>query len=172
MPLPLPVIGKLLWRYRRAIGIALAVLGLIAGFLLYRHSLIERGREEGKAEVQVLWDADTIARDKATADAIAKAEADKAAAIANNAKELEDAYTKLDAVAADRDNVDGLLKRARDQVRALAASQATGQRGIDAFAGIAARAAEVDRRLADYDQSCQRDAIRFQALQDQIRPQL
>jgi hypothetical protein len=160
-----PLLTKLPWK---AIGVAALVLLLTWRALAW----VEGERDEREAEIRVLWEADTAARDKVSAEAIAKAEADKAIQLALNAQELEHAKEKLAAASADRDAVAGLLNRARDQVRRLAANEATGQRGADVFAGIAARAAEVDQRLADYDAACRRDAIRLQALQDQLRPQL
>jgi hypothetical protein len=162
----------LAWRFRRLIAYGLAAAALIGGALWYRASLIADGRAAGEAAVRVLWAADTAARDKAAAGAIAKAEADKAAAAANNAKELRDANEKLVSIAGERDGVLGLLQSARGEVRALAARAATGQLGADVVARIAASAAEVDRRLADYDTACRRDAVRFEALQRQIAGQM
>jgi biopolymer transport protein ExbB/TolQ len=146
-----------------------AVLALIAWQI---HAYGERREQDGRAAVQALWDADTKARDEATAKAIA-AQAAAAEAQRKANEEIERDYeAKLAGVAADRDGVERMLREARDQVRRLAASAATGERGIDALAGIAARAAEVDRRLVEYDAACRADAVRLQALQDQIRPQL
>jgi hypothetical protein len=165
------VIPPHLWPWKLIGRIALPV-AVVALAWWQVTSYAERRADAREAEIRALWEADAAKRDKVAAEANAKAEADKAAQLAANAKEMDDARKELAAIAADRDTVDGLLRRARDQVRALAASAATGERGLDALAGIAARAAEVDRRLADYDAACRRDSVRFAALQEQIRGQL
>lgn len=166
--IPAPLLAKLRalpWRLIGAVALVLLVWWQI-------HAYAERKADAREAEIRALWEADTAKRDKVAADANAKAEADKAAQLAANAKEMEDARKELAAIAADRDTVDGLLRRARSEVSRFAASAATGERGLDALAGIAARAAEVDRRLVEYDASCRRDAVRFGALQEQVRGQL
>jgi hypothetical protein len=132
----------------------------------------ERRELDGRAAVQQLWDDDRLAWEAVNAQQVADNQAREAAAMENNARVIRDANDQLAAIAADRDGLVGLLHQARDQVRRHAAAQATGQRGIDALTGIAARAAEVDRRLADYDSACRRDAVRFSALQDEIRGQI
>lgn len=163
---------KLAWTFRRQIGYVLAALVLITAFLWYRHSLIQTGMEQGREQIRALWKADTAARDKAASDAIQSArEREEAARKANEAR-LADANSQLVTIAGERDSVERLLQSARGQIRGLAASQASGERGIDVLTGIAARAAEVDRRLADYDRACRADAVRFSALQEQIRGQL
>jgi len=161
-----------LLKYRKLIGYGIAVLLVLSLFFAYRHSLIKMGREQGRAQVQALWDQDKAAwlatNAKIEADALAKVEAAKA----QNAEVLRNANESLVSIAGERDSVERLLQSARDQVRSLVSAQATSQRGIDVATRIAASAAEVDRRLADYDSACRRDAVRFQALQDQIRGQL
>lgn len=146
-----------------------AVLALIAWQI---HAYGERREQEGRDAVQALWAADTLARDKAASDAIAAARAAQEAQRKQNEVIESEYQARLASIAADRDSVERMLREARDQVRSLAAAEATGQRGLDALAGIAARAAEVDRRLVEYDAACRADAVRLQALQDQIRPQL
>ena len=47
---------SILWQYRKWIGYGLAVLAILAMFLSYRHSLIKMGREQGRAEIRILWD--------------------------------------------------------------------------------------------------------------------
>jgi hypothetical protein len=161
-----------LLKYRKWIGYGLAVVLLVGLFLAYRHSLIEMGDKRGAARIQALWDRDTAKRDTLEAKLIADAKARQAATEANNAKVLQDATQALVSIADQRDDTERLLQSARDQVRSLSASQATSQRGADVAARIAASAAEVDRRLADYDAACSRDSVRLKALQDQIRGQL
>lgn len=151
-------------------GIAGAVIA--AGVLGYGHSRYKAG----KAAEHALWAADTAARDKAAAEAIAAQKAAELAAQAHNQEIQTDANTKLAAIAADRDNLSGMLRRADDRIRSLAAAKATGDLGISVATGIATRAEEARRAIETqydvYDRACQRDAVRFQALQDQIRPQL
>lgn len=164
-----PFLGKVPWKL---VGAGVVVLLLWWQVYAYAERKAERRADARESEIRELWRVDTLKRDKATADAIAIEVARAEAQRLENAKELEDAHKQLAAIAADRDSVDSLLRRARDQVRALAASAATGERGLDALTGIAARAEALDRRLADYDAACQRDAVRFEALQNQLRPQL
>jgi hypothetical protein len=146
-----------------------AILALIAWQI---HAYGERREQEGRDAVKALWAADTAARDKAASDAIAAANAAAEAQRKQNEVIESEYQARLASIAADRDSVERMLREARDQVRRLAAAEASGQRGLDALAGIARRAAEVDRRLADYDAACRRDATRLDALQRQIRPQM
>jgi hypothetical protein len=157
---------------RRLIAYGLA--GAALAFLLWRviDGYGDRREARGKAAVQALWDADTAARDKATADAIAEVAKRETAARAANVEIIRDANEKLVAIASERDSLLGLLRAARGEVRSLASRAATDQLGADVVARIAASAAEVDRRLADYDAACRRDAVRFEALQRQIAGQL
>jgi hypothetical protein len=126
----------------------------------------------GKAEMKALWVKDNAARDRADADRVAADLKHQADNQQSNERRLDDANKDLVAIAGERDGVERLLNNARNQIRSLAASEATSQLGTAIATGIAARAAEVDRRLADYDSACRRDAVRFTALQDQIRGQL
>lgn len=150
----------------------LAGAGLLALIAWQIHAYGERREQDGRAAVQALWEADSAARQSATDKAIAAAAAAQEAQRQHNEVIEREYQEQLAGIAADRDGVYRLLQQARGEVRRLAASEATGQRGLDALAGIAARAAEVDRRLADYDAACQRDAVRLEALQRQVRPQL
>jgi len=67
------------WTY----GLLLAV-ALIAGIAWYSHV---KGEDTGRAEVQALWDADKVARDKAAQAAVAKRDAQNAAQVAQTAKD-------------------------------------------------------------------------------------
>lgn len=157
----------LLKHWRIGLGAA-----LLAGLLWGIYSYGNKRESAGRAAVEALWKADTVAREKATDEAIAKAEADKAAALANNVKVTEDANQALRAIAADRDSLAERLRAYQNSLRSLSARQATDQRGLDVAAGIASRAAEADRLYDEYDTACRNDAVRFKALQDELRPQL
>lgn len=164
-----PLLAKLPWKM---IGYAVAAIA-IAWFARGRIDAYGDRRERaGEARIQAKWDADTQARQAATDKAIADAKAAEEQAKTNNAEVLKDANEKLVAIAADRDSLSGLLRQARDQVRAIAASAATSQLGADVAAGIARRQGEIDAAHDEYDTKCRRDAVRFGALQDQIRGQL
>jgi hypothetical protein len=160
-PLPWKLIGR----------IAVPVLVLLVAWWQIR-SYADRVADGREAEIRALWEADTAARDKVAAKAIADSAAREKVALERNRDIEADYLAKLAVADAGRDDTLRLLQRARDQVRAIAASEATGQRGLDALSGVAARAAEVDRRLVEYDASCRRDSVRFGALQEQIRGQL
>jgi hypothetical protein len=160
-PLPWKLIGR----------IAVPVLVLLVAVWQVR-AYADRVADGREAEIRALWEADTAARDLAAVQAVAAATALAKAALERNRDIEADYLAKLAAADAGRDDTLRLLQRARDQVRAIAGREATGQRGLDALAGVAARAAEVDRRLAEYDASCRRDAVRLAALQAEIRPQL
>jgi hypothetical protein len=151
--------------------IAVPVLVLLVAWWSIR-SYADRVADAREAEIRALWESDTAARDKAAADAIAESAAREKVALERNRDIEADYLAKLAAADAGRDDTLRLLQRARDQVSALAGREATGQRGLDALTGVAARAAEVDRRLVEYDAACRRDAVRFGALQEQVRGQL
>lgn len=151
---------------------------LIAGVLGYGYSQKRAGIASGKAEIQALWDADTLARDKATAEAIADAEAAKVAALQHNQEVEREYQEKLAAVVASRDQYVGLFERARDQVRAISTRE--GASITDALRTGEARGAErigiVARRV---EAACERipaearmNADQLDSLIEVIRPQL
>jgi len=153
---------------------AIALLVLAAAWWLHSYGSKCRaeGEASGEARITLQWQADTAARDKATADAIAAAQKRAENAKKHNDEVLTDANAKLAAIDADRTSLSGLLHHANDQIHRLTAGQASDRLGLDVLTGIAARTAEVDRRYDEYDRACQRDAVRFGALQDQLREQL
>jgi len=160
------VIGLLRY-WKLALGAA-----LLAALLWGVHSYGVRRYKAGEAARQALWEADAHARDKATADAIAAVQERERQAVAHNVEVIRDANEKLVAIAADRESLAGRVRDYENSLRRLSAGQATSQLGADVGAGIAARAAAVDAAYDAYDRACQRDAVRFGALQDQIRGQL
>lgn len=170
--IPLIQLPALAWKYRRLLVYGIAVLLVLSLFFAYRHSLIKMGRDEGRAEVQALWQKDKAAwiatNEKIEADAKAQIEATRA----KNVEVLKNANEQLLAIAADRDSLSGMLRDASDRIRRLASSAATSQRGADVAAGIAARQREIDEAYDAYDKACRRDAVRFQKLQQQIGQQM
>lgn len=144
-----------------------AAIVLLALWAVHHH-----GYNAGKATVQAAWDKDRAARAEADAR-VMQAQAELEAANRARNEVIEREYKdKLAAIAADRDSIAGRVREYESRLRSLSAAQATGQRGLDAIAGIAARQREMDELFDNYDKSCQRDAIRFRALQDEIRPQV
>ncbi len=154
----------------------IAFAALSGGVAWFSHVRYEAGEDAGKAKVQALWDADKKALSETNAKILAEAAAREKAAQVKNTEVLRDTNAQLVAIAADRDSLADRMRDYQDRIRRLAASAATSERGVDVAAGIASRAQEAERAVRQqydrYDVSCQRDAVRFQALQDQIRPQL
>lgn len=167
--IPWALLKVLPWR---KIGYVAAGVAMVAGALWYRHSLIASGDAAGAARVQALWDADTTARKAAVDKAIAAVATRENAARAANMEIMEYANTQLVAIAADRDSLSGLLRSAEDRVRRLASSEATDHTLADVAARVAARQREIDALYDAYDRACRRDAVRLDALQREIRPQL
>lgn len=166
----------LLWRFRYVIaGLALAA---VVWWQVTAYGARERkaGEAAGRSAVEVLWQADTAARDAADAKIAADTAARLEAARVTNQEVLADANSQLIAIAADRDSLARRMSDSQNRIRALAASAATSQLGTDVAAGIARAAEEARRSIEErydaYDKSCQRDAVRFSALQEQLRPQL
>lgn len=159
---------KIAWSFRKWIWAILAIIAM--SVLAYR--LHHAGVKAGRAQIQALWDADTAKRDRVEADEIARQRASAEATRASNEQRLKDANAQLLAIAADRDSLGRMYLQASGEVRRLASSAATSQRGADVGAGIAARSAALEEAFDAYDRACQRDAVRFKALQDEIRPQL
>lgn len=155
-------------KYRKLLAYGLSLLLIL--FLAYR--LHHSGVKSGRAEVQAKWDADTAKRDKVAADEIAKQAADAEATRKHNDEVLKNANAQLLAIAADRDSLGRMYLQASDQVRRLASGQATDKLGLDVASGIASRSAALEAAFDSYDRACQRDAVRFSALQDEIREQL
>jgi DNA anti-recombination protein RmuC len=160
----------------RLIACAAAGLALVSGVLWFSHVRYKAGEAAGTAKVTEQWQADTKARDAADAAIRAQNAAAVEAARQTNQEALADANTQLQAIAADRDSLARRMSDTANRVRTLASAAATSQLGTDVAAGIARRAEEayrgIEERWDAYDKSCQRDAVRFSALQDQIRPQL
>jgi hypothetical protein len=167
------MIPPLPWKLIARIAVPVLVL-LVAWWQLvsFGNRREAEGLKAGKAEVQALWDADKAAwlavNDKLKADNLAR----ELAAQSNNAKVIEHANAELAAIAADRDSLSGLLREAENRVRRLASGQATDRLGLAVASGIASRAAEIDRLRDEYDRACRRDAVRMQALQEQVRGQM
>jgi hypothetical protein len=128
------------------------------------------GYKAGVAEITAKWQTDTAKRDKADADERAREQKRYDDAVTHGSEVLKDANEKLLAIAADRDSLGGMLRRAQDGLRRAEAAAHTNQLGADVVAGIASRASELEAAFDNYDRACQRDAVRFHALQEQVRP--
>lgn len=166
----------LAWKFRYLIGgIALAA---VVWWQVTAYGARERkaGEAAGRSAVEVLWQADTAARDAADAKIAADTAARLEAARVTNQEVLADANSQLIAIAVDRDSLARRMRDYQDRLRSLAASAATSQLGTDVAAGIARAAEEARRSIEErydaYDRACRNDAVRFTALQDQIRPWL
>jgi len=147
--------------------IAGAIVLLLALWAVHHH-----GYNAGKERIQAAWDKDRAARAEVDARVVqAQAQIEAANRARNEAIEHE-YQQKLAAIAADRDSVAGRVREYETRIRSLSAAQATGQRGLDVVAGIASRQREVDAAFDAYDRACRSDAVRFKALQDEIRPLL
>jgi hypothetical protein len=154
------------------------VLGLLvlAGWQINAYA--ERRADAREAEIRALWEADTAVRDKVAADALAKAEADKAAALTRNQEIEYDYQQKLAAADAGRDDLERLLQRTRSEVRRGASREATSVT-IATSAGEARRLEEL-RRLddriaaatADLRVEAGKNADQLDALLAEIGPQL
>ena len=152
----------------RLVGLAVLLACLVYAIGAYGD---KRAAKE-HAKVQALWDQDRAAYKAASDKAVTDALLQKTVILSNNAKVIEDANAQLVAIAADRDSLAVRVRDYQDSLRASAAREATGDRGLDVAARIARGAAELDAAYDAYDKSCQRDAVRFRALQDEIRPQI
>lgn len=160
----MPELAILLRFWKPIAGAAVVALVLWA---IHHH-----GYNSGRERVQAAWDKDLAARKEADARVVqAQAQLESANRARNEVIERE-YKDKLAAIAADRDSIAGRVREYESRLRSLAAAQATGQRGLDAIAGIAARQREMDQAFDAYDRACRRDAVRFKALQDEIRPLL
>lgn len=156
----------------------LAGAALIGGVLGYGYSQKRAGIASGKAEIQAKWDADTLARDKATAEAIAAAESAKVAALQHNQEVEREYQEKLAAVTASRDQYVGLFERARDQVRKSTSDAYTG--ALIAFTASEAERTERIRVSTErVERACERvpaearmNADQLDSLIEVIRPQL
>lgn len=163
----MPILS-LLWRFRAWIAGA----ALLAAFALAIHHYGAARYKAGKAAVTLQWQADTSARNLATAEAIANAKARETAAIANNTEVLREYNQKLVDIAADNSSLAGRVRDYQDHLRRLSAGQATDQLGIAVASGIASRAAELDAAYDRYDKACQRDAAKLDKLIAEVKPQL
>jgi hypothetical protein len=166
----------LLWKFRYAVaGLALAAAAWWA-LNAYGQRRFDAGEAEGRAAITEDWMADTKRRNEVDAAIRAESAARIEAARITNQEVLADANAQLIAIAGDRDSLARRLRDYENRLRTESARAATSQLGTDVAARIA-RASEEARRSIEwrwdaYDKSCQSDAVRFRALQDEIRPQL
>lgn len=155
---------------------AAAALAIIAVIGWQRHAVYESGKAKGRADVTADWQADTKARATADAKIAADAAARLEAARVTNQEVLADANSKLIAIAADRTSLASRLRDYENRLRAATSAAHTAERGIDVATGIARAAEEargaIERQWDAYDRSCRNDAVRFEALQNQVRPWL
>lgn len=155
----------LLLRFWKPIAGAIVLVGVL--WAVHHH-----GYNAGRERVQAAWDKDRAARAEADARVVQDQAELEAANRARNEVIEREYKDKLAAIAADRDSIAGRVREYESRLRSLSAAQATGQRGLDAIAGIAARQREMDQAFDAYDRACRSDAVRFKALQDEIRPLL
>lgn len=142
---------------------------VLAGILWAVH---HHGYNAGRDRIQAAWDKDRAARKEADAMVVQAQAKFEAANKARNEVIEREYQSKLAAIAADRDSISGRVREYESRLRSISAAQATGQRGLDVAAGIAARQREMDQAFDAYDRACRNDAVRFKALQDEIRPLL
>lgn len=155
----------LLLRFWKPLAGAIVLVGVL--WAVHHH-----GYSSGKERIQSAWDKDRAARKEADASAV-QAQAQLEAANRARNEVIESEYqSKLAAIAADRDSIAGRVREFESRLRSLSAAQATSQRGLDVAAGIAARQRELDQAFNAYDRACRNDAVRFKALQDEVRPLL
>lgn len=144
-----------------------AALALIAWQI---HAYGERREQEGRDAVQALWAADTAARDKAMAEAIA---AQKAAEEAwrKQGEVVESEYqARIASIAADRDSTYRLLQQARSALyRSAAEDSGT---GVAPAAGQASGADRLDRLFAGAIEECRANIEQLDALIEAVRPQV
>ena len=163
----LPLIGRFIWRHKAEVAILLALLGLL--YAIGRYG--DNREAKGRAKVQVLWDADTEAREKVTAKAIADALLQERAARSNNEVIEREYQAKVAAATADRDATYRLLQQARNQVRSSASREATGAL-IAATAGEASIADRIDRAVAGVVTESRANADQLDALIAVVKPQM
>ena len=154
-----------LLRYWKHLAAALVVV-LVLG---YTH---HKGYEAGKAVVTAEWAEDMANRNKVD-QKLALENAEKLAAAEARNEAIKNAKDKeLASIAADRVSLAGRVRDYEDRLRALSSAQATDKLGLAVIAGIAERQKELDRRYDEYDKACQRDAVRFSALQEEVKGQM
>lgn len=157
---------KLVWRYRTALVIALAVIGFACAFYGY-------GREQrkaGAAEVQAKWNADKAARNAETDRALRSIAARVAETKARNEEVINGYQKQISNIAADRDSIAGRLRD--NEVRLRALSEAANQPRADGSPAQPESPRSVDEALDAYDRACRSDAAQLEALIRQLRGQL
>ncbi|MGC3959582.1 MAG: hypothetical protein QM813_17030 [Verrucomicrobiota bacterium] len=161
----------LAWRFRKWIGIALLALA-IGGWLLHQYrAAISAAEARGEARIKIQWTADTAARDKASAEAIAASRQKEQAALAANEVIVNDYTQKLVAAAGERDGYFGMLQRARGEIRSCTSARATDS-VIAATAGEATIAERIDRATAGVIVESKQNADQLDALISVIKGQL
>ena len=170
--MPIPALA-LAWRYRRIIGIALIVLGLL---WLVRREVVQYG--DGRAaEVQARWDADELA-EKAVADAATlKNQLEDAADEARNTQVAAQYESRVAAATADNARLARLLRQATASAGASRAAQGpdqpgaapTGPQGSDEppAAGLG-----IEQLIADALTEARQNADQLDAVLAELTPQM
>lgn len=152
----------------RLVGLAVLLALVVCAIGKYGDHRADREH----AKVRALWDIDRAGwlaeNERIKADNAAR----EKAATANNIEVMQDANIQLVAIAADRDSLAGRVREYQDRIRRLAAAEATDHAVAAQFAGVASSQREVDEAFDQYDAACRRDAVRFSALQAEVRQQL
>jgi chromosome segregation ATPase len=154
-----------------AIGVGVILLAL-AGYFGYR-SAYDSGQTAGKAETQILWDADRIAIQKVADDAIAENTKEKEAALAANEGITNDLQNQLSSI---RDLSGNLAMRLRDAESRAAASAGSLSQANDklrtASGALNASLEQINGAVADTINECGANNAKYTALVKELRPQL
>lgn len=129
-----------------------------------------RREEAGRSAVQAMWEADSMARDKAMADAIAAQKAAEEAWRKQNEVIESEYQARIASIAADRDSTYRLLQQARSALyRSAAEDSGT---GVAPAAGQASGADRLDRLFAGSIEECRANIEQLDALIEAVRPQV
>lgn len=151
--------------------LALAV-ALAGGYWYWHHSVYQKGYTEGAESVQVLFDGYRGKIIRLTAERAAENAIKDAQVKATNDLVIQELEAKYEAIA----TVNGSLSRKLRDLSARACI--TYLPGVDDLAGTPEASgepssqAQIDELTDEYDQSCQRDAARLDAIIAEISVQL
>lgn len=160
-------LSAITWPYKLA-GTVI-VLGLIGWGI---HTYNEHLREQGRAEIQVKFDAyraavSKLATERETANAI------KAAQVAATNEVTVNAYqNQLAAIAADRDSLSRRLRNSQARASCVTVPTPADQPGIADPSPQPSGIQAIDGLTDDFARACLSDAIQLDTLIQQLKPQL
>lgn len=157
----------------KLIASLVAVIGILSGLWYYGHAQHTAGFKEGAASIQVQWDADKEAIQKAADEAVAKATKDRDDALQANEVLQNDYQVQISSARALNGELAQRLRDAQNRVPAGSGSvpKAGSGQGSTPTSGTPTMG-QIDDAIAATLTECANNRAQLNALISEIKPQL